>query len=412
MDNLTHALAGVAVAQGALARLPEPERTRLWTPVHVGAIVASNAPDLDLVYTEITGGRLGYLLHHRGHTHTFLVAAVFGVVVAAALLGLARRRGPPISRGATMSVFGVALACSWLHLAMDYTNTYGVHPWWPLDNRWFYGDLVFIIEPWLFCALSIPAAFMVRTRAMRWLLAVATLAIVALPWALPLPRASAALVLAWAAAWALLWARLAPLAAPLQGWTLVAWLAGIASFYGLSVAAHRRAVAMFSETMRAPLATTGETVLEVMSAPLPATPWCRDLIVASTDDARFILRVGRQSLLPRWITAEQCPLVRPHPTAPLQPVPDESTPTLHFDGRIDLPREALQRLSGDCWAAAYLRFARAPFWVPSTQMLGDLRFDREAGPDFPEMPLPQGVACPRFVPAWTAPRQDAIDALR
>ena len=29
-----------------------------------------------------------------------------------------------------------------------------MHPFWPLDNRWFYGDAVFIVEPWLMIALA------------------------------------------------------------------------------------------------------------------------------------------------------------------------------------------------------------------------------------------------------------------
>ena len=31
-----------------------------------------------------------------------------------------------------------------LHLGMDFLNSYGVHPFWPIQNRWVYGDSVFI----------------------------------------------------------------------------------------------------------------------------------------------------------------------------------------------------------------------------------------------------------------------------
>jgi ribosomal protein L28 len=40
------------------------------------SILANNAPDLDIVYIGITGGKLGYLLHHRGHTHTLVATLV------------------------------------------------------------------------------------------------------------------------------------------------------------------------------------------------------------------------------------------------------------------------------------------------------------------------------------------------
>ncbi len=54
-----------------------------------------------------------------------------------------------------------------LHIAMDFTNNYGVHPFWPVDNRWFYGDSVFIIEP-LFWAACAPLAFIFKTHVARF----------------------------------------------------------------------------------------------------------------------------------------------------------------------------------------------------------------------------------------------------
>ena len=51
-----------------------PER-RLF---YAAGIVAANLPDLDLFYTAVTPAPLGYLLHHRGHTHTLV-----GLVVQA-----------------------------------------------------------------------------------------------------------------------------------------------------------------------------------------------------------------------------------------------------------------------------------------------------------------------------------------
>ena len=43
---------------------------------------------------------------------------------------------------------------SLLHIGMDFMNNYGVHPFWPVDSRWWYGDSVFIIEPLLWAACA------------------------------------------------------------------------------------------------------------------------------------------------------------------------------------------------------------------------------------------------------------------
>ena len=57
-----------------------------------------------------------------------------------------------------------------LHIGMDFTNNYGVHPFWPLSNRWFYGDAVFIAEPLLWAACA-PLAFTFRTTLARLIVA-------------------------------------------------------------------------------------------------------------------------------------------------------------------------------------------------------------------------------------------------
>src|SRR5260370_17156927 len=49
---------------------------------------------------------------------------------------------------------------------MDWTNNYGLRPLLPWDGRWFYGDLVFIIDPYLILVLG-GAAFLLTSNR-RW----------------------------------------------------------------------------------------------------------------------------------------------------------------------------------------------------------------------------------------------------
>ena len=70
-----------------------------------------------------------------------------------------------------------------LHLAMDFANNYGVHPFWPLSGRWFYGDTIFIIEPlWLVLLIPVLAHRLERRwlKVLLWCLLAALLAVLGL----------------------------------------------------------------------------------------------------------------------------------------------------------------------------------------------------------------------------------------
>jgi len=143
VDNLTHSLIGATLAELALpAGAPRAMRRTFF----VAGVVAANLPDADLVYTRITPAPLGALLHHRGHTHTVVGLVLLGLAMVA-VCALPRIRdsvGP--MRGRLWTLIAVALAS---HLVLDSWNSYGVHPFWPIDSRWYYGDAVFILEPWV-----------------------------------------------------------------------------------------------------------------------------------------------------------------------------------------------------------------------------------------------------------------------
>ena len=40
------------------------------------------------------------------------------------------------------------------HLFMDWWNGYGVRPFYPWDPTWYYGDLVFVVDPWVWLMLG------------------------------------------------------------------------------------------------------------------------------------------------------------------------------------------------------------------------------------------------------------------
>ena len=139
------------------ARTPEAltERRGLYL---LTSVVANNAPDLDLVLSSLLPAPLGYLMHHRGHTHTlgFLPLQLVVVLGLVALWPSLRKRlrEDSGSRWGALLLAGLGLG---VHLGLDALNSYGVHPFWPIHGRWSYGDLVFIVEPVLWRAP--PASF-------------------------------------------------------------------------------------------------------------------------------------------------------------------------------------------------------------------------------------------------------------
>jgi inner membrane protein len=144
MDNLAHSLVGLAVSKAGLERL-SPATSAV-------CLIAANAPDADIV--TVVFGRWTYLHHHRGITHSIVGTLILAFVVPLLFFAgdriLARiRKKPPSVKLLGLTI--ASLVASATHPFMDWTNNYGVRPLLPWSSKWFYGDLVFIVDPliWL-----------------------------------------------------------------------------------------------------------------------------------------------------------------------------------------------------------------------------------------------------------------------
>ena len=411
MDNLTHTIAGVLIGEG-IARFVPAGRSGLALPQRrtvlvVLAAVCSNLPDADLLYTLASGHKLDYLSQHRGYTHTLVGALLTAaLVVLATELWLRWRRLQPTrdDRQAILAAVGVALL---LHLALDFTNSYGLHPFWPVNNQWLYGDAVFIIEPLLWTC-GAPLLFLLRSAVARALMAAVLVAALALSfgtaWILPASGVALAalmaglLVTAWKAS-----ARAALLAA------VGAWLAVTAVFFVAGDRAARRVAGEFDGP-----ASAG-TLLDHVLTPMPANPLCWNVIAVLSQGERYALRRGVVSAAPRLISAASCPdrsLDAPT-TAPLRALPGPPSVAVRWLDEYSVEQAGFARVvQAYCDAAILMRFARAP-WIAEhggAWAIGDLRYDREPELGFAEIALgPQSRACTTATPPWRPPRRELVE---
>ena len=165
MEPVTHFLTGAVLSRAGFNR-----KTPLATVVMT---LAAEAPDIDvLAYFK---GSAYEFIQHRGVTHTFyavplIAGLVVGIVWAVDTLwqrgpqrawfwraGAERRRKargrPPAAqrRWGLLWVFACIAALS--HLLLDFTNNYGLRPFYPFLRRWHAWDIVFIFDPLIFAAL-------------------------------------------------------------------------------------------------------------------------------------------------------------------------------------------------------------------------------------------------------------------
>jgi inner membrane protein len=113
LDNVSHTVAGLLLAEAAVQlrlKRAAPVSPRFARAAYWISAAANNLPDLDALYTKITAPPpLGYLLHHRGHTHTLILALALSALLVFAVRLLARRLRQELGRTDWLWLWGVAL---------------------------------------------------------------------------------------------------------------------------------------------------------------------------------------------------------------------------------------------------------------------------------------------------------------
>ena len=161
MDNLCHSLAGLALAETGLKR-----KTPLAA---ITMLVGANLPDVDaLAYLDSPVAALAF---RRGLTHGILAMLLWPLVLAGVMLALDRlvrqRKYPGVTPANFPGLLLVAAVAVVSHPLLDLMNTYGVRLLMPFSGQWFYGDTLFIVDPWMWLVLLLGIIFARRAQARR-----------------------------------------------------------------------------------------------------------------------------------------------------------------------------------------------------------------------------------------------------
>jgi len=247
MEPITHFLTGACISRAGLNR-----KSAYATVV---ATLAAEAADIDILWGF--AGPVEELKHHRGITHTFLgapfvAAAVVGTVWLFHCWRESRRKLKSSSESEVTPnrtgkrvhwgwLYLIALIAALSHLFLDWTNNYGLRPFFPFNPRWYEGSFVFIAEPVLWVLLG--------------------LALV-VPWVLGLTDRE-------------IGAKRTPFRG--QGWAIFA-LSAMVVVWGVRWAEHAQAVAMLENTQ-----ITSEPILRIAVEPYPVNIFHWHAIVETRD---------------------------------------------------------------------------------------------------------------------------------
>ena len=276
MEPLAHTLAGACLAESGLKRLSPLASSTL--------IIAANIPDVDGA-CYLHSADLAFAFR-RGWTHGALAIALLPIALTAAMLAIDHaltRRHPERQPARPRALLALATLGVLSHPFLDWLNNYGVRLLMPFSDRWFYGDTLFIVDPWLWLILG-GAVMLSWTAHTRGIIAAAALGLgttAAMLMAPIVPEWARAVWLAGLVAWALARARTG---APRRPAIALAALVVAGLYISVMFAGSRLAERQVRELAHA----RGWSPFEVAAMPVPAAPLSRSVIVVSEDRYRFV----------------------------------------------------------------------------------------------------------------------------
>jgi inner membrane protein len=159
MDNLTHTMIGASLARAGLGK-----NVAIAGPT---LLIAANLPDIDSFSGRLYSN-LQYFDYHRGWTHSVTGVVLISAGLAVALWAIDRfRKSDRSGRPSFLALWGLATIGGFSHILLDLANDYGLRPFLPFSDRWVYGDLISIVDPWIWLILACGLFPGIRSRKVK-----------------------------------------------------------------------------------------------------------------------------------------------------------------------------------------------------------------------------------------------------
>jgi len=391
VDNITHTVIGLLTGDAVHnatnpRKMPSLERRRLFI---LSSIFGSNIADADVFLKKLLPPPLGMLLHHRGHTHTLIMAAPQALLVVAVLLLF---RGTILSKKLSLKdwfmAFLMALLAVCLHILADSWNSYGIHPFYPFNNNWYFGDFIFIVEP-LFWGVS--GAWILLELSFFWRAFYFSIFSLVLGYGhnLGVINYNQMIILFFMVV------ALSLLMSLFKGTSrsLVAIFSSICFlifFRHQSYQVDRLVTKSYNEHSMPAL-------IDLATSPAPLNPFCWTVLAATIEKEQFVVRKASVSLWPERIKASECVIF------------DRARILSRGkDMQIDYyevyrtPLASFENNFADCYLREWLRYARMPQIIGNKAV--DVRFSNRGLKNFTEMEIIKGRKCLENVPPWVPPR--------
>jgi inner membrane protein len=129
-------------------------------------VLAANSPDSDIIVL-LFGDRWDFLQHHRGITHSLVGTAFLALLAPLIFYGIDRLWARLRHRAPKTNFRGLLIASCLVtatHPLLDWTNNYGIRFFLPWNPHWSYGDLVFIVDPFIWLVFIVGLLLIWWTR--------------------------------------------------------------------------------------------------------------------------------------------------------------------------------------------------------------------------------------------------------
>ncbi len=153
MENIAHTLLGATLAKAGLEK-----ETAYALPT---LIAAANLPDID----NFLGRGQSYFDHHRGITHSLVGVLGLSLALAGTVWAAGRiRSGAGRKEIRFLPLWLISAIGVLSHPFLDFLGDYGLRPFLPFSSKWYYGDLLSIVDPWVWLIFGCSLFLAARTK--------------------------------------------------------------------------------------------------------------------------------------------------------------------------------------------------------------------------------------------------------